>query len=139
MFKELHSPILRNRRVTYFLLLFFLATNAFVAGELPALRRYRELKIYSTSAPDTQQPERIVAQTQFVNEGPIPIRIRAQLDACESLGFKGAEFDSEIPPGQNKLWKWNFTVRSELRERQILTGSININRKRERDLYISVQ
>jgi hypothetical protein len=128
-----------TKGLTHFLLLVIFAITTSGADELPALRRYRDLKIYTTSAPDKQQPERIVAQTQLVNEGPIPLRIHARLDACESLGFKGAQFDGEIPPGQDKLWNWNFTAPADLQERQILTGSIDINRKRERELYISVQ
>ncbi len=69
------------------LLLASLSTNTMAAGRLPDLRRYRDLKVYSTSAPDRNEPERIVAQTQFVNEGPIPLRIQAQFDACPALGF----------------------------------------------------
>src|SRR5438093_11242414 len=90
------------------LLLDSLATNAIAAGQLPTLRRYRDLKVYSTSAPDKSQPERIVAQTQFVNEGPIPLKIKAQLGACQALSFKGSQFEGTVAPGQSKIWPWSF-------------------------------
>ena len=38
------------------LVLASLGTNAVAAGQLPALRRYRDLKVYSTSSPDKNQP-----------------------------------------------------------------------------------
>jgi hypothetical protein len=121
------------------ILLSSLATSAIAADQLPALRRYRDLKIYSTSTPDKSQSERIVAQTQFVNEGPIPLRIVARLDAFQTLSFRGAKFDSTLAPGESKVWPWSFIAPAELKQRQIISGSININGKRERDLYISVQ
>src|SRR5207253_8699746 len=109
------------------LVLASLGTNAVAAGQLPALRRYRDLKVYSTSSPDKNQPERIVAQTQFVNEGPIPVRIVARLDACQNLSFKGAQFNAAVAPGQSKVWQWSFTAPAQIRQRAIITGSISIN------------
>src|SRR5436190_18055476 len=107
-------------------LLASLGTNAIAAGQLPALRRYRDLKVYSTSTPDKNQPERIVAQTQFVNEGTIPLKIKAQLGACQALSFKGAQFEDTVAPGQSKIWQWSFVASAELQQRQIITGSINV-------------
>ena len=129
-------------RLTFLVALLFLdslATNAIGAGELPALRRYRDLKVYTTSAPDKNQPERILARTQFVNEGPIPIRIKARLEGCQPLNFKGSQFDESVAPGQTKNWDWSFSAPGDLPQRQILNGSISINGKRERDLFVSVQ
>ncbi len=125
-------------RGTALLALISMMTTA-IGGQPPALRRYRDLKVYTTSAPEKNHPEQIVAKTEFVNEGRIPVRIRARLDACQTPSFKGATFEAAIAPGQSKLWEWSFTVPEQFQDRQIISGSITINEKRERELYVSVQ
>src|SRR5947207_19095 len=105
---HLPGPLLQSRGESQraligLLLIASLTINAIAAGELPTLRHYRDLKVYSTSAPDKNQPARIVAQTQFINEGPIPLRINARLDSCNTLSFKGAQFDATLPPGKSNV------------------------------------
>ena len=109
------------------------------ANQSQVVRRYRDLKVYTTSAPDKGKPAHIVARTQFVNEGPAPLRIAARLGACPALAFKGARFTGDAAPGKSVVWRWSFTAPAKLAKRQILTGSVAINGKAERDLYISVQ
>jgi len=75
-------PFLRQNAVRIAAALIIAATTsgAFAAGQLQAIRRYRDLKVYTTSKPDKQRPERIMARTQFVNEGRTTLRIDAKLD-----------------------------------------------------------
>ena len=66
------------------------SANSMASARLPALRRYRDLRIYTTSGPDETQPDRIVATTQFVNEGSTRLEIDARLEPNLVLGFEGA-------------------------------------------------
>src|SRR5580765_1434383 len=104
----MNSCVTKTGPVTLIVLLLLASplTSATAAGQLPALRRYRDLKVYSTSARDKNQQERIMAQTEFVNEGPTPLRIVARLDACQTLSFKGGRFDETVAPGDSKVWRW---------------------------------
>lgn len=113
-------------------------SGAFAAGQLPALRRYRDLKIYTTSKPDKKRPERIVARTQFVNEGPKALSISAKLNPCKTLRFTGASYHGSVAPGKTGVWQWSFIAPKKV-NRLILTGSVSISGKRERDLYLTVQ
>lgn len=115
-----------------------MTVSAFAAGQLPALRRYRDLKVYSFSAPEKGHPSHILVKTQFVNQGPISLRIKSQLAACPKLSFKGSRFNGAVAPGKTADWKWSFIAPSKLQKRQVLTGDIVINGKQERDLFISV-
>jgi hypothetical protein len=115
------------------------ALSAFAAGQMPGLRRYRDLKVYSFSTPEKGHPSHILVKTQFVNEGPTPLRIKSQLAACSTLSFKGSRFTGAVAPGKTVDWKWSFIASTKLQKRQVLQGNIAINGKRERDLFISVQ
>ncbi|MDO8587514.1 MAG: DUF4838 domain-containing protein [Armatimonadota bacterium] len=115
-----------------------IAPSAFGAGRMPPLRRYRDLKVYTTSAPDKTRPGRILARTQFVNEGPRSLKLSARLNACRPIGFAGAGFARTVAPGKSVIWQWRFTAPTALK-RQILTGSTSVNGRVERDLYIAVQ
>src|SRR5690349_15171763 len=99
------------------LLVVCVAQTAMAAGQLPALRRYRDLKVYTTSMPDKNKAERILAHTQFLNEGPTKIRIHARLDPSDPLGFKGSKFEGALEPGEAKVWEWNFTAPQPLEQR----------------------
>jgi hypothetical protein len=109
------------------------------SARLPALRRYRDLRIYTTSGPDETQPDRIVATTQFVNEGSTRLEIDARLEPNLVLGFEGARYQGSVSPGTRVAWQWSFTAPQDLPKRQVLTGRVDINQKRERDLYVSIQ
>jgi hypothetical protein len=130
----------KKRTVTIFtaLIMTCVAQSAFAAGQLPPLRSYRDLKVYTTSAPDSRRPNRIVARTQFVNEGSKSLSISANLAACSALSFRGTRFSAVVKPGKTGLWTWEFRAPAKLKKRQILTGSIDISNRRERDLYVSV-
>ncbi|MHB0936789.1 MAG: DUF4838 domain-containing protein [Armatimonadota bacterium] len=102
------------------------------AGAAP---RYRDLAVYTTSAPAA---ETIVAKTQFVNRGRTPLKLAATLQPSPWIGFPGAQFTATVAPGKTAEWTWSFTPQKTL-TRQILFGDIRINGKVERDLFISVQ
>jgi hypothetical protein len=115
------------------------ASCCLAAGHPPPLRRYRDLKVYTTSKPDKRHPNQIVARTQFVNEGPKPLRVAAQLSRCSAISFTGSRYSAAVKPGRIGIWIWRFVAPAKLAKRQILEGSIDINGARERDLFITVQ
>jgi len=124
---------IRNLACVLALLLSGLALQA--ASAFP---NYRDLKVYTTSAPDKKNPAKIVARTQFVNEGKAVVRIGAKLNASQTLKISGGKFAGSIPAGKTADWTWTFIAPQGFKH-EILTGSIDINGKRERDLYITVQ
>jgi len=103
----------------------------------PAFPNYRDLKIYTTSAPDTKNPGKIVARTQFVNEGKTAVRIGARLKTSRVLKITGGRFAKSIQAGKSVEWIWSFLAPEDL-QREVITGSIAINGSTERDLFISV-
>ncbi|MHB0937203.1 MAG: DUF4838 domain-containing protein [Armatimonadota bacterium] len=103
-----------------------------------AAPRYRDLKVYTTSAADAQRPETIIAQTQLVNTGNAKLKVAVRLAACPGLNYAGGNFAADIASGKNAIWTWQFTPPAGV-TREILTGSIAINGKTERDLFIAVQ
>jgi len=107
------------------------------AGKAPVFPRYRDLKVYTTSAPDAKNPAKIIARTQFVNDGKTAVRIGAKLNASRILKIAGGKFAGSIPAGKSADWTWSFPAPAGL-TREVLTGSIDINGRRERDLFISV-
>jgi hypothetical protein len=103
-----------------------------------AAPRYRDLKIYTTSAPDAGRPATIVAETAFHNQGTTALRIAARLTPSRALGFAGRRYSARIAPGQSAVWTWRFTPPDGV-TRVILTGQLELNGTAERDLYIAVQ
>jgi len=102
------------------------------AGAAP---RYRDLAVYTTSAPEAGK---IVAQTQFVNRGATPVKLAATLKPSPAIGFAGGRFSAAVGAGETTVWAWEFTPRGKF-SREILTGEIHIDGKIERDLFIAVQ
>lgn len=114
---------------------------AWVLGGAPlrAAASYRDLKVYTTSTqPATAMPASVVARTQFVNSGPAPLAIEAELKPDPAAGFAGAKFAATIPPGKDGIWTWSFDP-PEGMQREILVGQVRVNGQAERDLFIGVQ
>jgi len=112
----------------------------FLAGSMAATAapRYRDLKIYTTSAPDAAKPAKILAQTQFINQGDAPVSIKVRLRGEPALNFTGRSFTRTIAAGKSAVWPWSFTPPENV-GRVVMTGAIKINGAAERDLYIAVQ
>jgi len=129
------------RRLTHCAMALFCLLAAIgvqAAGKAPAFPNYRDLKVYTTSAPDAKNPAKIIARTQFVNDGKTAVRIGAKLNASRALKIAGGRFAKSIPAGKSADWTWTFLAPAGFTH-EILTGAIDINGKRERDLYFTVQ
>ncbi|MHB9110280.1 MAG: DUF4838 domain-containing protein [Armatimonadota bacterium] len=119
------------------LLLLLLLGAAGITAQ-PRFPRYRDLQVYTTSAPEQGNPAKIVAATTFVNRGKAALKIGAMLKAEPAVGFAGTKHYVVLAPGKSAVWTWSFTPPDGL-ARVILTGSISINGRPERDLYVAVQ
>jgi hypothetical protein len=118
------------------LLSFLLGLSSLILAA-PAFPAYRELAVYTTSAPDAANPAKIIARTQFVNRGENPVRISARLQSAQQLGFRGASYAARLQPGQTAVWTWSFTA-PEGFAREVLAGEITLNGRPERDLFLTV-
>jgi len=107
------------------------------AAAAPTFPNFRDLKVYTTSLPDAKNPAKIVAVTQFVNEGKSATKVSVKLNSSRVLKITGIRFAKSIQPGKSVEWTWSFTAPEAL-TREVLTGFIDINGRRERDLFISV-
>jgi len=114
------------------------AIGARAAGKTPVFLNYRDLKIYTFSAPDANNPAKILARTQLVNEGDTAVKISARLDSSPTLKIAGGKFAGSIPAGKSADWTWSFLA-PEGFTHEILTGAIDIDGRRERDLYVTIQ
>jgi len=99
---------------------------------------YRDLMVYTASAPATPEERAIAAETTLRNRGKTPLQVDARLQPCRALGFAGAQFTARIAPGGEAAWHWRFTPPAGVK-REILTGTLALNGKTDRDLFIAVQ
>jgi len=121
----------------YIALLLLLLWSACNAAQT-AFPRYRDLQVYTTSAPDKANPAQVIAATTFVNRGKAPQKIGATLNTEQAIGFTGAKTYVVLAPGKSAVWTWSFTPPDGVK-RVILTGAISLNGKPERDLYVAMQ
>jgi hypothetical protein len=121
----------------FMLVIILLCLPQFTAAA-PGFPNFRDLKVYTFSEPDAKNPAKILVRTQLVNEGNTAVRIGARLNSSRALKISGGKFDNSIPAGKSVDWTWSFLA-PEGFTHEILTGSIDINGRRERDLYITVQ
>jgi len=98
---------------------------------------YRDLAVYTTSAPDPAHAERIVARTQFVNRGTQAVRLAARIWPAKTLGFKGMKYTSLVKAGETAVWTWSFSVPAGF-AKEVLAGDITLDGRPERDLHLSV-
>jgi len=103
----------------------------------PAFPKYRDLKVYTTSAPEAANAAKIVARTEFQNHGTNALRVSATLKACPAIKFPGGKFTKTIAAGKSAVWTWSFAPPEGV-QREILSGAISLNGKPERDLYLAV-
>jgi len=120
------------------LILLSLAIGAGASGSASPFPRYRDLKVYTVSVPDERNPGKIVASTQFLNQSDNEIKISAILGSGDGLSFHGGKFTARILPRATAVWVWTFTVPDGF-QREVLRGSIAVNGRPERDLYITLQ
>jgi len=118
-------------------LLVLLLGLAGLAPAAPTFPAYRELAVYTTSTPDTTNPAKIIARTQFVNRGTQMLRLSARLRPAKTLGFRGAAYATRLQSGKTATWTWTFTA-PEGFTREVLTGEVTLNGRVERDLSLSV-
>lgn len=104
----------------------------------PAFPNYRDLQLYTTSAPVEGNPAKIAATITFVNRGAALMKLGVTLKAEQAVGFAGGKSYMLIPPGKSAAWTWSFSPPAGL-QRAILTGGISLSGAPERDLFIAVQ
>src|SRR5688500_14638342 len=61
--------------------------------------RYRDFKVYTTSAPDPNDPARIVATMKLMNGSKTPLNVHVSLDAAQAAGFAGGKHAAAVEPG----------------------------------------
>ena len=120
-----------------FSLLTFMGLCAGARAADPVFPNYRDLKIYTTSLPDANNPARIIARTQFVNEGQLPLSIAAKIDSAKTLKITGDSWKRTLPARATGEWVWSFTAPAGL-QREVLTGAVVLNGRRERELFFTV-
>ena len=100
--------------------------------------RYRDFKVYTTSAPDAQDASRIVMTLQFHNEGSRALKMRVRLGPNAKAGFKGAETALLLNPRSEAKWALELRPADDLRY-EVLSGDITFGATRERELFVAVQ
>jgi len=105
-------------------------------ADLP--ERYRDFKIYATSAPDPADPAHIVMTVQVLNEGKKPLAVRVTLDANKTAGVEATKYEGEIQPNTSQEWRVDLHPADGLKY-EVLNGQVFFGKTRARDLYIAVQ
>lgn len=105
-------------------------------AELPL--RYRDFKVYTTSAPDTANPNHIVMTVQFHNEGKKTLSGHATLQPQTAAGLKGGEFPFKLAAAGEADWKVDLYPPDGLKY-QVVNGAIYFGKVHGRDLFIAVQ
>jgi hypothetical protein len=100
--------------------------------------RFRDLKMYSTSAADPKNQAAIVVTTSVRNEGKKPLDIHAELKPNPAAGFAGSRFSQKLDAGKSADWKYEVRPPNGFR-RAVLQGDIRFGDIADRDLYVAVQ
>jgi len=101
-------------------------------------QRYRDFKVYATSAPDPQDAAHIVVTVQFHNQGKRPLKMQANLEANTPVGFKGGATQLALTPGTSSEWRLDLRPVDGF-DYEVLKGTIAFDNIPERQLYIAVQ
>lgn len=103
--------------------------------------RYRDLKVYTTSAPHPSDANRIVATMQLVNNGKQPLDVIVALEPDQASGFGGTKFLGRIEPGKQAPIAFDLKPPADFK-RSVLRGSIGFDgegKPADRELYVAVQ
>ena len=129
------------------ILLLFLSAVPALAAAAPAQSgdagpaRFRDFKVYTTSAPDPADPGRIVATMRLLNAGARPLDVRLSLGANPSAGFAGKEFSGRIEPNTEAAWTFDLKPPDGLTH-EVLKGAVVFggpDAAPDRELYVAVQ
>ncbi|HEV2294749.1 MAG TPA: DUF4838 domain-containing protein [Tepidisphaeraceae bacterium] len=125
-------------------LLLLLSSRAIAAnlapptGQPPA--KFRDLKVYTTSAPDPADASRIVATMKLLNGGAHPLYVNIALNGNEAAGCAATSFAGRVEAGKDATW--NFDLRPpEGLTYEVLKGTISFGEEAaapDRELYIAV-
>jgi hypothetical protein len=131
---------MRNRICRTILVALLLALSS-SAGAAPA--KFRDFKVYTTSAPDPADLNRVVGTMRLVNAGAGPLGVHVSLKENAAAGVKAGTFDARIEPGKDATWSFDIRPPAELK-REVLTGSITFDgapgsTPGDRELYVAVQ
>src|SRR5688500_8485005 len=66
--------------------------------------RYRDFKVYTTSAPDPKDASHIIMTLQLHNEGSRALKTKVRLNANPKAGFKGGETSLMLNPKSERKW-----------------------------------
>lgn len=112
--------------------------SAFAAGGSPA--KFRDFKIYTTSAPDPADAGRIVATVNLLNGGSSPLNVRISLAENKAAGFAGKTFEGRIEAGKEASWQFDLTPPEGL-SYEVLKGVISFDEGGgpERELHVALQ
>ena len=112
--------------------------SAVAAGGSPA--KFRDFKIYATSAPDPADAGRIVATVNLLNGGSSPFNVRISLAENKAAGFEGKTFEGRIEAGNEASWQFDLTPPEGL-SYEVLKGVISFDEggAPERELHVAVQ
>ena len=120
-------------------LMVLLASVAGAADDAASLpRRFRDFKIYATSAPDAADTSRINVQVQLHNDGDRPLQADATLWANANVGFAGVQFTGALKPGAHVTWQFHLRPPAGL-VREVIEGSIRFGPVEARWLFIAVR
>ena len=113
------------------------------AGGGAAPARFRDFKVYTTSAPDPADPGRIVATMRLVNAGAAALEVRLSLGANPAAGFAGKDFRGRIEPGAEAAWEFDLRppdgLTYEVLKGEVAFGGGGPDAAADRELYVAVQ
>ena len=100
--------------------------------------RYRDFAIYTTSAPDPQDSDRIVMSIRMINRGERALPTRITLASSRLLDFDTDQFKTALLPGAEETWRVSFRPPDDLTKAG-MTGKIFFGNTHARDLFITVR
>jgi hypothetical protein len=128
-----------NRIVAAFLITFLMTMAWPAVRSFAGPARYRDLQLYTTSAPDPADAGRVVATMRVVNRGALALDLRMNLDANPAAAFAGSTFEARVEAGKEGAWKFGLKP-PEGFKRQTLKGTVTFGTDAEpdRELYVEV-
>src|SRR3954451_7518109 len=106
-------PMNRTAAACVLTLVFVAPVWAGTSSAAPA--RFRDLQLYTTSAPDTAKAGRIVAAMRILNRGATPLDVNLSLDANPAAGFGGSKFHASVDGGKEAAWAFELKPPAEIR------------------------
>jgi hypothetical protein len=113
---------------------------SFVAADR-APAKFRDFKVYTTSAPAPADAKAIAATMRLLNSGPARLNVHVSLAPNERAGFSGKAFDAVIEAGKEASWQFELKPPEGMKD-EVLQGSVSFGDAGSppaRELYVAVQ